>query len=130
MVARKQQAKSWELRAAMKVARLWRDQGRARQGKPSQAKPSQAKPSEGHAPLAPVYGWFTEGFDTLDLKEAKTLLDEPDKQIRPPSERPGNVSYLPFSTFAASQRFGSDQRHGGSDGTALQTSIMTLSRPT
>ncbi len=56
MVARKQQAKSWELRAAMKVTRLWRDQG----------KQSKAKQSEGHAPLAPVYGWFTEGFDTLD----------------------------------------------------------------
>jgi hypothetical protein len=77
MVARKQQAKSWELRAAMKVARLWRDQAKPSQAKPSQAKPSQAKPSqakpsqakpsEGHAPLAPVYGWFTEGFG-LDLR--------------------------------------------------------------
>ena len=60
-VARKQQAKSWELRAAMSMARLWRDQG---------------KRHEARDLLAPVYGWFTEGFDTLDLKEAKALLDE------------------------------------------------------
>jgi predicted ATPase len=60
-VARAQQAKSWELRASMSMARLWRDQG---------------KRSEAHDLLAPVYGWFTEGFDTLDLKEAKALLDE------------------------------------------------------
>ena len=59
-VARQQQAKSWELRAAMSMARLWRDQG---------------KPQQAHELLAPVYGWFTEGFDTLDLKEAKALLD-------------------------------------------------------
>ena len=59
-VARKQQAKSWELRAAMSMARLWRGQG---------------KPQQARELLAPVYGWFTEGFDTLDLKEAKTLLD-------------------------------------------------------
>ena len=60
-VARQQQAKSWELRAAMSMARLWRDQD---------------KQDEARALLAPVYGWFTEGFDTLDLKEAKALLDE------------------------------------------------------
>ena len=60
-VARQQQAKSWELRAAMSMARLWRDQG---------------KRDEARDLLAPVYGWFTEGFDTLDLKEAKALLDE------------------------------------------------------
>jgi predicted ATPase len=60
-VARQQQAKSWELRAAMSMARLWRDQG---------------KRDEARNLLAPVYGWFTEGFDTLDLKEAKALLDE------------------------------------------------------
>ena len=48
-VARQQQAKSWELRAAMSIARLWRDQG---------------KREEAHELLAPVYGWFTEGFDT------------------------------------------------------------------
>ena len=56
-----QQAKSWELRAAMSMARLWRDQG---------------KPQQARELLAPVYGWFTEGFDTLDLREAKALLDE------------------------------------------------------
>ena len=60
-VARKQQAKSWELRAAMSMARLWRDQG---------------KRDDARDLLAPVYGWFTEGFDTLDLKEARGLLDE------------------------------------------------------
>ena len=60
-VARAQQAKSWELRAAMSMARLWRDQG---------------KPQQARELLAPVYGWFTEGFDTLDLKEAKVLLGE------------------------------------------------------
>ena len=61
-VARQQQAKSWELRAAMSLARLWRDQG---------------KPQQARELLAPVYGWFTEGFDdTLDLKEAKALLGE------------------------------------------------------
>jgi predicted ATPase len=60
-VARQQQAKSWELRAAMSMARLWRDQG---------------KRNEARELLAPVYGWFTEGFDTRDLKEAKALLDE------------------------------------------------------
>jgi predicted ATPase len=58
--ARAQQAKSWELRAAMSLARLWRDQG---------------KRDAARDLLAPVYGWFTEGFDTLDLKEAKKLLD-------------------------------------------------------
>jgi predicted ATPase len=60
-IARQQQAKSWELRAAMSMARLWRDQG---------------KRDEARELLAPVYGWFTEGFDTLDLKEAKALLGE------------------------------------------------------
>jgi predicted ATPase len=60
-IAQKQGAKSWELRAATSLARLWRDQGRR---------------TEGHDLLAPVYGWFTEGFDTADLKDAKALLDE------------------------------------------------------
>ena len=60
-IARQQQAKSWELRAAMSLARLWRDQGKVQQAREL---------------LAPVYGWFTEGFDTRDLKEAKALLDE------------------------------------------------------
>jgi predicted ATPase len=60
-VARQQQAKSWELRAAMSLARLWRDQGKLQQAREL---------------LAPVYGWFTEGFDTRDLKEAKALFGE------------------------------------------------------
>jgi class 3 adenylate cyclase/predicted ATPase len=60
-VARQQQAKSWELRAAMSMARLWRDQG---------------KRDEARELLAPIYRWFTEGFDTRDLKEAKALLEE------------------------------------------------------
>ncbi len=59
--ARSQEAKSWELRAATSLALLWRDQG---------------KPAEARELLAPVYGWFTEGFDTADLKEAKALLEE------------------------------------------------------
>jgi predicted ATPase len=60
-IASEQRAKSWELRAAMSMARLWRDQG---------------KRDEARDLLAPVYGWFTEGFDTRDLKEAKALLGE------------------------------------------------------
>jgi class 3 adenylate cyclase/predicted ATPase len=60
-VARQQQAKSWEMRAAISMARLRRDQG---------------KPQQASELLAPVYNWFTEGFGTLDLKEAKALLDE------------------------------------------------------
>jgi predicted ATPase len=60
-IARAQQAKSWELRAATSLARLWRDQGNRQQARDL---------------LAPIYGWFTEGFDTLDLKDAKALLDE------------------------------------------------------
>ena len=60
-MARRQQAKSWELRAAMSLARLWQQQG---------------KRAEAHELLAPIYGWFTEGFDTADLQEAKALLEE------------------------------------------------------
>ncbi len=60
-VAHDQQSKSWELRAAMSMARLWRDHG---------------KPKQARELLAPVYGWFTEGFDTRDLKDARALLDE------------------------------------------------------
>jgi predicted ATPase len=60
-IARSQQAKSWELRTAVSMARLWRNQG---------------KRDEARELLAPVYGWFTEGFDTRDLKEAKALLAE------------------------------------------------------
>ena len=59
-VARHQQAKWWELRAAMSLARLWQCQG---------------KRTEARELLAPVYGWFTEGFDTADLHEALALLD-------------------------------------------------------
>jgi predicted ATPase len=61
-VASRQQAKSWELRAATSLARLWQQKG---------------KQDEGRALLAPIYGWFTEGFATADLQEAKALLDEP-----------------------------------------------------
>ena len=60
-VAHQQQQKSHELRAAMSLARLWRNQGKVQQAREL---------------LAPVYGWFTEGFDTRDLKEAKALLEE------------------------------------------------------
>jgi predicted ATPase len=60
-IAQRQNAKYWELRAAMSMARLWRDQG---------------KLEKAHALLAPVYEWFTEGFHTRDLKEAKKLLEE------------------------------------------------------
>jgi predicted ATPase len=60
-IARRQSASSWELRTVTSLAGLWRDQG---------------KHAEAHDLLAPVYGWFTEGFDTADLKDAKALLDE------------------------------------------------------
>jgi predicted ATPase len=59
--ARRQQAKPWELRAAMSLSRLWQQQGKRGQAREL---------------LAPIYGWFTEGFDTADLQEAKTLLQE------------------------------------------------------
>ncbi|HVR58184.1 MAG TPA: hypothetical protein VMT72_15315, partial [Pseudolabrys sp.] len=62
-IAREQQAKSWELRAATSLARLWRDQGER---------------AKARGMLAGVYGWFGEGFETLDLQQAKTLLDELD----------------------------------------------------
>jgi predicted ATPase len=60
-IAKEQEAKLWELRAAASLARLWRDQGRR---------------AEARDLIAPVYGWFTEGFATPDLKEAKALLDD------------------------------------------------------
>ena len=60
-IARRQQAKSLELRAAMSLSRLWRQQG---------------KRAEARDMLAEIYSWFTEGFDTADLREAKALLDE------------------------------------------------------
>ena len=60
-IAQAQQAKSLELRAATSLARLWGEQGRR---------------AEARGLLAPIFGWFTEGFDTVDLKEAKALLDQ------------------------------------------------------
>ena len=66
-VAKRQRAKLWELRAATSLTRLWRDQG---------------KRCEARDLLAPVYGWFTEGFDTRDLKEAKALLHELASRMR------------------------------------------------
>jgi predicted ATPase len=60
-MARQQQAQSWELRAAMSLARLWLQQG---------------KRAAAYELLAPIYGWFAEGFDTADLQEAKVLLEE------------------------------------------------------
>ena len=60
VTARRQHAKLWELRAACSLGRLWRDQGR---------------PDDAGDLLGPIYGWFSEGFDTPDLKEAKALLD-------------------------------------------------------
>jgi predicted ATPase len=60
-IARRQQAKSLELRAVMSLSRLWQPQG---------------KNTEAHQLLAEIYGWFTEGFDTKDLQEAKALLEE------------------------------------------------------
>jgi predicted ATPase len=59
IIARAQQAKSWELRAATSAARFWRDQGKREKAK---------------ALLAPICGWFTEGFETHDLKQANALL--------------------------------------------------------
>jgi predicted ATPase len=64
-IARKQQVKSLELRAVMSLSRLWRQQGKA---------------AEAHALLSEIYGWFTEGFDTKDLQEAKALLETLDRQ--------------------------------------------------
>lgn len=60
-IARRQHTKSWELRTATSLARLWQSQG---------------KRQDAYDLLAPVYGWFTEGIDTADLQDAKTLLDE------------------------------------------------------
>jgi predicted ATPase len=60
-IARQQQAKSWELRAAISLSRLWQQQG---------------KRDAARELLVPIYGWFTEGFDTADLQEAKALLEE------------------------------------------------------
>jgi len=65
-IARAQQAKSWELRAAISLARLWQQQG---------------KREEARQILAEVYGWFTEGFDTVDLQEAKALLESLSQKV-------------------------------------------------
>ena len=59
-IARRQQVKSWELRATLSLSRLWQQQG---------------KQDEARKLLTEVYGWFTEGFDTADLQEARALLD-------------------------------------------------------
>jgi predicted ATPase len=64
-IARRQQTKSWELRAATSLARLWQQQG---------------KRDEARELLAPIYGWFTEGFETADLQEARALLEELGRQ--------------------------------------------------
>ena len=60
-IARWQEAKSWELRAALSLSRLWQQQG---------------KRAAARELLAPLYSWFTEGFDTADLQEAKALLED------------------------------------------------------
>src|SRR3989442_5645207 len=65
-MARRQEARSMEVRAAMSLSRLWQPQG---------------KQAAARDLLAPIYGWFTEGFDTADLQEAKALLEEPARQI-------------------------------------------------
>ena len=72
-VARRQNAKSWELRGAMSLARLRRQQGR---------------PQEAVALLAPILAWFTEGFDTADLQAARTLLDDLESEICNPHLTP------------------------------------------
>src|SRR5579884_4012821 len=87
-IAREQEVKLWELRAAASLARLWRDQGRR---------------AEARDLLAPVYGWFTEGFDAPDLVEARALLDE----LAPSQAKVGSpgkggglaVCHEPFSAF-------------------------------
>jgi predicted ATPase len=67
-IARRQSAKLWELRAAVSLARLWRDQDRK---------------SDAYHLLSPIYAWFTEGFDCADLKAAKLLLEELSHEARP-----------------------------------------------
>ena len=65
-IARKQQAKSLELRATMSLARLWQQHG---------------KQAEAHKMLSEIYNWFTEGFDTKDLQEAKALLESLESRV-------------------------------------------------
>jgi predicted ATPase len=87
-IGQQQNAKLWELRSATSLARLWRDEG---------------KGTEAHALLAPVYGWFTEGFGTPVLQEAKAVL--------------GELSELPALTAAASCARSVPDRRRGSVGT-------------
>jgi len=70
-IARRQEAKTFELRAATSLARLWQ-----RQGKPGMPSEALAKEDAARDLLAPIYEWFTEGFDTRDLKDAMALLEE------------------------------------------------------
>ena len=97
-VAQRQQAKSWELRATTSLARLWRDEGRI---------------AEAQQKLEQIYSWFTEGFETSDLKAAKALLEEmqaalPEKGEEPPSSSPHredsteskSIVVLPFANLS------------------------------
>ena len=90
------------LRAAMSMARLWRDQG---------------KRDAARELLAPVYGWFTEGFDTLDLKEANALLAELTSKARCHRSRHGMSAIGPSRHFAATQQLSRFQGHSGHGGT-------------
>jgi TolB-like protein/predicted ATPase/Tfp pilus assembly protein PilF len=78
-IARQQRAKAWELRATKALARLWQQQG---------------KTAEAHRILAEVYGWFTEGFDTADLKGAKALLDELSLSLKPQEIRSDKLQFV------------------------------------
>jgi hypothetical protein len=114
-VARRQNAKSWELRCATSLARLWRQQGRHQ---------------DALALLAPVYGWFTEGFDTHDLRTARALLDEfagttgPWRQSDPSGARCARRRFtMSWNSKASPQR--SSIPNGQSD----SSRAMTLSSP-
>jgi tetratricopeptide (TPR) repeat protein len=74
-IARQQQAKSWELRAVMSLARLWQQQA-LEQGAGSLEQGARARLDDARNMLSEIYAWFTEGFDTKDLQEAKMLLEE------------------------------------------------------
>ena len=82
--ARRQQAKSWELRTSTSLARLWQSQG---------------KRQDAYELLAPVYGWFTEGFDTKDLLDAKALLAELGLAINPVTSSSGRVRPVALDRF-------------------------------
>jgi predicted ATPase len=94
MVARQQQAKSWELRASMSLARLWRSQGKLQQAREL---------------LAPVYGWFTEGFDTHDLKEAKASTGIPDSSAQAAFSHNPQLEKLKALMCAATPRRGTNR---------------------